>query len=141
MSTYAQQPYSNVSSTHPEALENDYEIYAEYSGNVKILVQLVNELPANATKQLGAQIIRMTMEATGISMEEVLGDAGKAQRQLLDAQQNNNRKIEEYKTIIRKLETENRFYQAKATELSEIIDLFILTNNPANTPSNESSDY
>lgn len=122
--------------THPEAAEHDsdLEIYAEYSGNVKTLVQLVNDLPEGVTKQTGAQIIRLTMEAMGISMETVLSDAQAVQGQLLDAVRSNIKKIEEYKTVIRKLESEIRFHQGKANELSEIIDLFILSNTSPNMP-------
>ncbi len=131
-------------STHPEMSEADLEVYGEYSGNVKTLVQLVNDLPEGVTKQTGAQIIRLTMEAMGISMETVLSDAQSVQSQLLDAVRSNIKKIEEYKTVIRKLESEIRFHQGKANELSEIIDLFILSNTSPNMPNvehNETSHY
>lgn len=118
--------------THPEMMESEYKV--EYSGNVKTLVQLVGDLPDGVTKQTGAQIIRLTMEAMGISMENVLSEAQTAQSELLDAARSNIKKIEEYKTIIRKLETESRFHQGKANELSEIIDLFILSNTLPNNP-------
>lgn len=123
--------------THPEMQErdeHDMDIYGEYSGNVKTLVQLVSDLPEGVTKQTGAQIIRLTMEAMGISMETVLSDAQQVQSQLLDAVRSNIKKIEEYKTVIRKLETEIRFHQGKANELSEIIDLFILSNTSPKLP-------
>ncbi len=126
-------------STHPEMNEVDFD-YSEYSGNVKTLVQLVNDLPEGVTKQTGAQIIRLTMEAMGISMENVLSDAQSAQSQLLDAVRSNIKKIEEYKTVIRKLETEIRFHQGKANELSEIIDLFILSNTSPNMPHLDKGD-
>lgn len=126
---------STAYATHPEMVsEPDYDIYAEYSGNVKTLVQLVNDLPEGVTKQTGAQIIRLTMEAMGISMETVLSDAQAVQSELLDAVRSNIKKIEEYKTVIRKLESEIRFHQGKANELSEIIDLFILSNTSPNMP-------
>ncbi len=121
-------------STHPEVNDNDVAFYEEYSGNVKTLVQLVNDLPEGVTKQTGAQIIRLTMEAMGISMETVLSDAQTVQSQLLDAVRSNIKKIEEYKTVIRKLESEIRFHQGKANELSEIIDLFILSNTSPKMP-------
>jgi SpoVK/Ycf46/Vps4 family AAA+-type ATPase len=95
---------------------------------VKTLIRLVNELPEGVTKQTGAQIIRLTMEAMGISMEDVLSEAQSAQSEMLDAVRANIKKIEEYKTVIRKLETDIKYYQGKANELSEIIDLFILSN-------------
>jgi hypothetical protein len=138
--------YLNMSSTaagqftpHPE-MNDDFD-YAEYSGNVKTLVQLVQDLPEGVTKQTGAQIIRLTMEAMGISMENVLSDAQAAQSQLLDAVRSNIKKIEEYKTVIRKLESEIRFHQSKANELSEIIDLFILSNASPNMPQMDRTEY
>jgi len=105
------------------------DVDTEFSGNVKTLIRLVNELPDDVTKQTGAQIIRLTMEAMGISMEDVLSEAQSAQSEMLDAVRANIKKIEEYKTVIRKLETDIKYYQGKANELSEIIDLFILSNS------------
>jgi hypothetical protein len=101
---------------------------AEFSANVRTLIRLMSELPEGVTKQTGAQIIRLTMEAMGISMEDVLSEAQSSQSDMLDAVRANIKKIEEYKTVIRKLETDIKFYQGKANELSEIIDLFILSN-------------
>jgi hypothetical protein len=111
---------------------NSQDIDTEFSGNVKTLIRLVNELPEGVTKQTGAQIIRLTMEAMGISMEDVLSEAQSAQSEMLDAVRANIKKIEEYKTVIRKLETDIKYYQGKANELSEIIDLFILSNTTGN---------
>ena len=109
---------------------------AEFSANVRTLIRLMSELPEGVTKQTGAQIIRLTMEAMGISMEDVLSEAQSSQSDMLDAVRANIKKIEEYKTVIRKLETDIKFYQGKANELSEIIDLFILSNT---TPNNRIS--
>lgn len=100
----------------------------EFSGNVKKLIQLVNDLPDSVTRQDGASVIRLTMEAMGVAMEDVLSEAQSAQSEMLDAVRANIKKIEEYKTVIRKLETDIKYYQGKANELSEIIDLFILSN-------------
>ncbi|MCX5920837.1 MAG: hypothetical protein NTW61_05905 [Candidatus Melainabacteria bacterium] len=101
---------------------------AELSSNVKTLIRLVNELPEGVTKQTGACIIRLTMEAMGIAMEEVLGEGQNSQSELLENVRVNIKKIEEYKTVIRKLETDIKYFQGRANELSEIIDLFILSN-------------
>jgi hypothetical protein len=100
----------------------------DYNSNFQTLIRLINELPEGVTKQTGAQIIRLTMESMGIFMEDVLSDAQAAQSEMLDAVRANIKKIEEYKTVIRKLETDIKYYQTKANELSEIIDLFILSN-------------
>lgn len=124
-----QQPQQQFSAAQHFAQEAiSQEVETEFSGNVKTLIRLVNELPEGVTKQTGAQIIRLTMEAMGISMEDVLSEAQSAQSEMLDAVRANIKKIEEYKTVIRKLETDIKYYQGKANELSEIIDLFILSN-------------
>lgn len=124
-----QSTFSSPAAPFPEM---NQEVDTEFSGNVKTLIRLVNELPDGVTKQTGAQIIRLTMEAMGISMEDVLSEAQSAQSEMLDAVRANIKKIEEYKTVIRKLETDIRYYQGKANELSEIIDLFILSNTSSN---------
>jgi len=114
--------------------DNQPDIDTEFSSNVRTLIRLVNDLPEGVTKQTGAQIIRLTMEAMGISMEEVLTEAQSAQSEMLDAVRANIKKIEEYKTVIRKLESDIKYYQGKANELSEIIDLFILSNTSPKLP-------
>lgn len=114
------------------------DLEASFSTNVTTLIRLVGDLPEGVTKQTGAQIIRLTMEAMGISMEEVLSEAQAAQSDMLDAVRANIKKIEEFKTVIRKLESDIKFYQGKANELSEIIDLFILSNSSSNRNGEES---
>lgn len=122
----------------PVFVENDSSnldgVEAEFSSNVRTLIRLVSDLPEGVTKQTGAQIIRLTMEAMGISMEDVLTEAQSAQSEMLDAVRANIKKIEEYKTVIRKLESDIKYYQGKANELSEIIDLFILSNTSPQLP-------
>jgi hypothetical protein len=48
---------------------------------------------------------------------------------MLEFVRSNIKKIEEYKTIIRKIESDIKHFQGKANELSEIIDLFILSGS------------
>jgi len=120
-----------LNANYPAPSMNDLdaqEVDTEFSGNVKTLIRLVGDLPADVSKQTGAQIIRLTMEAMGISMEDVLSEAQAAQSEMLDAVRANIKKIEEYKTVIRKLESDIKYFQGRANELSEIIDLFILSN-------------
>jgi hypothetical protein len=118
----------------PDFADQTPDVDTEFSSNVRTLIRLVNDLPEGVTKQTGAQIIRLTMEAMGISMEDVLAEAQSAQSEMLDAVRANIKKIEEYKTVIRKLETDIKYYQGKANELSEIIDLFILSNASPRVP-------
>jgi hypothetical protein len=116
-------------------------IDTEISGNVQTLIRLVSELPDGVTKQNGAQIIRLTMEAMGIPMEDVLAEAQSSQTELLDAVRGNLKRIEEYKAVIRKLETDIKYYQGKANELSEIIDLFIMSSPGATGYGKEVPSY
>lgn len=125
---------SALSSETFSADMNPAEVDTDFNGNFQTLIRLINELPEGVTKQTGAQIIRLTMESMGIFMEDVLSDAQAAQSEMLDAVRANIKKIEEYKTIIRKLETDIKYYQGKANELSEIIDLFILSNTSSKAP-------
>lgn len=142
---FASRPQSPISHTFssdkipsisPDLADFRPDADTEFSGNVQTLIKLVSDLPEGVTKQTGAQIIRLTMEAMGISMEEVLSEAQSAQSEMLEAVRANIKKIEEFKTVIRKLETDIKYYQGKANELSEIIDLFILSNtSPGKMPS------
>ena len=47
----------------------------ELPDNVMMLVRLINQLPPGVNRQVGAQIIRQTIEAMGISMKSVLSEA------------------------------------------------------------------
>jgi hypothetical protein len=108
---------------------------AEYTNNVRTLITLVNNLPEGVTKQTGAQIIRLTMEAMGIAMEEVLSEAQCAQSEMLESVRSSLKKIEECKTMMRKIESDIKHFQGKANELSEIIDLFILSSSSKSSDS------
>ncbi|MFN8614775.1 MAG: hypothetical protein U0003_02550 [Vampirovibrionales bacterium] len=128
----------SVFATTPNDSSSPTDGDVEFSHNVRTLIGLVRDLPEGVTKQTGAQIIRLTMEAMGISMEDVLTEAQSAQSDMLDSVRANIKKIEEYKTVIRKLETDIKFFQGKANELSEIIDLFILSNASPKIPNVDS---
>jgi SpoVK/Ycf46/Vps4 family AAA+-type ATPase len=125
-------PMRDISLTPETYSEMNPDMDTDFTGNVQTLIRLVSDLPEGVTKQTGAQIIRLTMEAMGISMEDVLSEAQAAQSDMLEAVRANIKKIEEYKTVIRKLETDIKYFQGKANELSEIIDLFILSNTAGN---------
>ena len=131
------QPYPgsglDLSGPPPEMENYVPDIEPMYSENVRTLIKLVQDLPEGVSKPTGAQIIRLTMEAMGISMEGVLSEAQHVQSEMLDGVRSNIKKIEEYKTIIWKLESEIRAQQSKANELSEIIDLFVSHHSPTAT--------
>jgi hypothetical protein len=118
--------YGHEVTPQPTATEPDI------SSNVQTLLRLIGDLPEGVSKQVGAQIIRSTMEAMGIAMDEVLSEAQNAQTGLLDRVRSNLRKIDEYNTFIRKLQDESKYFQSKAAELGEVIDLFVMSS-PSNT--------
>jgi hypothetical protein len=111
-----------------QASQNQGQHETDISSNVQTLLRLIQDLPEGVTKQVGAQIIRSTMEAMGIAMDEVLSEAQTAQTGLLDRVRTNLRKIDEYNSFIRKLQDESKYFQAKAGELGEVIDLFVMSS-------------
>lgn len=99
------------------------------SSNINTLVNLVTKLPPGVTKQTGAQIIRHTMEAMGISMNKVLTNAQIAQEELEQDIRNNINVIEEYRAKIKILDQEIQQFRKKSQDLENIISLFILSDN------------
>ena len=79
--------------------------------NVAILKNLISTLPAGVTKQTGAQIIRQTLEAMGIPMNNVLKEAQEVQEELNSSTRECMLKIQEYKTNILQLEQSVQQYQ------------------------------
>lgn|GEM_PF-632338 len=109
--------------------QNEEQKKKQTSGisDVDTLLNLISQLPSGVTKQTGAIIIRQTMEAMGISMNKVLGDAQSVQEGLEHSIRNNVNVIEEYRTKIKILEQEIHKFRKKAHELEDIISLFILS--------------
>lgn len=97
--------------------------------NVVVLRKLVNQLPPGVSKQTGAQIIRQTIEALGISMNSVLGEAQGVQDNLNATIKECSVKIQEYKTNIIYLERNVQEYQKQARQINDLISLFILAEN------------
>ena len=99
------------------------------SSNIDTLIDLVTKLPPGVTKQTGAQIIRHTMEAMGIPMNQVLTKAQFAQEELEQGIKKNINIIEEHRSTIKKLDCEIQQFRKKAHDLEDIISLFILSEN------------
>ena len=95
--------------------------------NVMMLVKLVNQLPAGVNRQIGAQIIRQTIEAMGISMKSVLSEAQYIQEDLGNSTQDCINTIEEYKNNIKIMEQKILTYKKQAAKLGELINLFVMT--------------
>ena len=137
---YAQPTRSNVDATfepkidltgvfpQQETQDSQMEIPGiELPDNVMMLVKLINQLPAGVNRQVGAQIIRQTIEAMGISMKSVLSEAQYIQEDLGNATQDCANTIEEYKNNIKILEQKITTYKRQAAKLGELINLFVLT--------------
>ncbi len=100
----------------------------EIPTNISVLKQLINQLPAGVSKQTGAQIIKQTMEALGISMKSVLQEAQQVQESLNNASRECQASIMEYKKQIGVLERQSQKLQKQYAALNDIISLFIQTS-------------
>jgi len=99
----------------------------ELPDNVMMLIKLINQLPTGVNRQIGAQIIRQTIEAMGISMKSVLSEAQYIQEDLGNSTQDCLNTIEEYKNNIKVLEQKIITYKKQANKLGELINLFVMT--------------
>ncbi|MFA6988765.1 MAG: hypothetical protein WC197_01740 [Candidatus Gastranaerophilaceae bacterium] len=114
----------------PKKQESHEEI--EMPANIDILKRLISQLPPGVTRQTGAQIIRQTMEAMGISMKSVLSEAQLIQEELGGSAQGCINTIEEYKNNIRILEKKVQSHKKQAAQIGELINLFIMTEKKLN---------
>ncbi len=93
--------------------------------NVAVLKQLITQLPPGVNKHTGAQIIRQTMEALGISMKSVLQEAQMVQENLNSSAAQAQANITEYKHQIGVLENQILKTQKQTIALNDIISLFV----------------
>ncbi|MGN1124893.1 MAG: hypothetical protein ACI4SM_01780 [Candidatus Gastranaerophilaceae bacterium] len=101
----------------------------EVPNNVAVLKKLIAKLPSGVTRQTGAQIIKQTMEALGISMKSVLQEAQQLQEQLSSSTKECQATISEYKRQIVTLEEQAQSYKKQYNNLNELVSLFIQTEN------------
>lgn len=119
----------------PFAIETESSnILAEKSGenfempsNIAVLKKLISQLPSGVSRHTGAQIIKQTMEALGISMKSVLQDAQQVQDSLKVSARECQSSIQEYKKQILALEKQSQSYQKQYSALNDLISLFIQT--------------
>lgn len=100
---------------------------SEMPGNIIVLRKLISQLPSGVTRHTGAQIIRQTMEALGISMKSVLTEAQEVQNNLKESSKECQMTIQEYKRKITNLEKQTQNYQKQYAALNDLISLFIQT--------------
>lgn len=116
----------NAKSSFNDSLMNELDNF-EIPGNIAVLKKLINQLPTGVNKHTGAQIIKQTMEALGISMKSVLQEAQQVQEGLNNSGKECYNTIQEYKRQILTLEKQAQSYQKQYSALNELISLFIQT--------------
>ena len=99
----------------------------EMPANIAVLKRLISQLPSGVSRHTGAQIIKQTMEALGISMKSVLQDAQQVQEGLKVSARECQSSIQEYKKQILALEKQSQNYQKQYSALNDLISLFIQT--------------
>lgn len=107
-------------------MENPMESF-EMPANIAVLKKLISQLPSGVSRHTGAQIIKQTMEALGISMKSVLQDAQQVQESLKVSARECQGSIQEYKKQILTLEKQSQSYQKQYSALNDLISLFIQT--------------
>lgn len=118
----------------PVSHVQDKEVFAsdlddfEMPTNVAILKQLINQLPSGVSRQTGAQIIKQTMEALGISMKSVLQEAQQVQENLNNSVKECQASVMEYKKQINVLERQSQKFLRQSAALNDIISLFVQTS-------------
>ncbi|MDD3436266.1 MAG: hypothetical protein PHC64_03830 [Candidatus Gastranaerophilales bacterium] len=117
-----QQPTPAVNDNFIKELDN-----FEIPSNIAVLKKLISQLPSGVTRHTGAQIIKQTMEALGISMKSVLQEAQQVQDGLSNSAKECHATIQEYKKQILLLEKQAQNHQRQYAALNELISLFIQT--------------
>lgn len=107
-------------------IDNPIESF-EMPSNITVLKKLISQLPSGVSRHTGAQIIKQTMEALGISMKSVLQDAQQVQENLKSSAKECQGTIQEYKKQILTLEKQSQNYQKQYSALNDLISLFIQT--------------
>ena len=112
--------------TQTSILDSQPETF-EMPSNITVLKKLISQLPSGVSRHTGAQIIKQTMEALGISMKSVLQDAQQVQDSLKISARECQGSIQEYKKQILALEKQSQNYQKQYSALNDLISLFIQT--------------
>lgn len=127
----ANKPFAGTAQPQQSVIDNfssDLDSF-EIPTNIAVLKKLITQLPSGVTRHTGAQIIRQTMEALGISMKSVLQEAQQLQDGLSNSAKECQNTIQEYKKQIITLEKQSQNHQRQYSALNELISLFIQTNN------------
>ncbi len=120
------EPLFTESQIGSAVVENPSDSF-EMPANIAVLKKLISQLPSGVSRHTGAQIIKQTMEALGISMKSVLQDAQQVQESLKVSARECQGSIQEYKKQILTLEKQSQNYQKQYSALNDLISLFIQT--------------
>lgn len=120
---FGQNPSSSIINESIGAELDNFEV----PSNIAVLKKLITQLPSGVSRQTGAQIIRQTMEALGISMKSVLQEAQQLQDSLSTSAKECQNSIQEYKKQIVVLEKQTQNLQRQYSALNELISLFVQT--------------
>ena len=118
--------FTDSASPSTQSVETSSESF-EMPANIAVLKKLISQLPSGVSRHTGAQIIKQTMEALGISMKSVLQDAQQVQEGLKVSARECQTSIQEYKKQILALEKQSQSYQKQYSALNDLISLFIQT--------------
>lgn len=125
----AVKPFANYQASSvglSDSIMQDLDTF-EIPSNIAVLKKLITQLPSGVTRHTGAQIIKQTMEALGISMKSVLQEAQQVQEGLNNSVKECHSSVQEYKKQIVLLEKQAQNYQKQYSALNELISLFIQT--------------
>jgi len=120
------EPLFADNSVPASVMDNSIDAF-EMPANIAVLKKLISQLPSGVSRHTGAQIIKQTMEALGISMKSVLQDAQQVQENLKVSARECQGTIQEYKKQILTLEKQSQSYQKQYSALNDLISLFIQT--------------
>lgn len=120
------EPVFSDSRVETGSMNNPMDTF-EMPANILVLKKLISQLPSGVSRHTGAQIIKQTMEALGISMKSVLQDAQQVQESLKVSARECQGNIQEYKKQILSLEKQSQNYQKQYSALNDLISLFIQT--------------
>ncbi len=109
----------------PVAAEQADDDEFDTPANVKVLKQLMTQLPPGITKQTGAAVVKQTMEALGIPIKSVLQEAQAFQENLSALADENKANIESCKQQIADAESIIKKIQKQHNTLHDIISLFV----------------
>jgi hypothetical protein len=91
---------------------------------VDTLVGIIRELPPEVNRKTGAAIVRKTMAAMGVAVEDVLRDTGRVKASMTKEIELHRKTIEDCKRQIAQMESAIDSSQKKMTQLDEILELF-----------------